>query len=447
MAKPLVAIVGRPNVGKSMLFNKIGRPAPVHRGGHPRRHPGPALRRVRVARPDLRHSWTPAASSRAPTTEILSFMRQQAEIAIQNATVIVFLCDIKTGLTAADQEVANMLLRSRQARRSGGEQDGPTGGRPTRISMSSTTWAWATPSPSPPSTATAPATCWTPASSTSPRRRTRRRRTTSSRWPSSASPTWASPPSSTAFWGRSGSSSPTWPAPPGTPWTATLKMSSGKYRLHRHRRDAEKVQGGGRHRAAISVLRATMAIDRSDVCLIMIDANEGVTEQDTKVAGHGPRGGQGLHHRGEQVGRRGEGRTRPWTGCARTVRRDLAYMTYAPILFISALTGQRVDKLFELINVCGRPGRHAHHHRHAQQPAGRRHGPGAAPHGQGPPPEDLLYDPGGHPAARTLSASATTPKLFHFSYQRYLENQIRSTFGLEGTPIRLTIRQRGDKED
>ena len=71
--------------------------------------------------------WTPAASSRAPTTQILSFMREQAEIAITNATVIVFLCDVKTGLTAADQDVANMLLRARQAGGPGGEQDGPGG--------------------------------------------------------------------------------------------------------------------------------------------------------------------------------------------------------------------------------------------------------------------------------------------------------------------------------
>ena len=112
MSKPIIAIVGRPNVGKSMLFNKLMRPAAVHRGGHPRRHPGPDLRRVRVAGPEVRLSWTPAASSPGTDDQILAFMREQAEIAIDNATVIVFVCDVKTGMTASDQEVANMLLRS-----------------------------------------------------------------------------------------------------------------------------------------------------------------------------------------------------------------------------------------------------------------------------------------------------------------------------------------------
>ena len=91
--------------------------------------------------------------------------------------------------------------------------------------MSSTTWAWGIPSRSPPSMATAPATCWTPALHTSPPRRKRKRTMTSSRWRSSASPTWGNPPSSTAFWGRSGSSSPTWRAQPGTPSTATMRTS------------------------------------------------------------------------------------------------------------------------------------------------------------------------------------------------------------------------------
>ena len=167
MMKPLVAIVGRPNVGKSMLFNKLcGRRLSIVEDT-------PGVTRDRIYAPC---EWRNRVFDLVDTggiepgtdDQILSFMREQAEIAIANATVIVFVCDIKTGMTASDQEVANMLLRS---------------GKPVVLAvnkadqMSSTTWAWATPSPSPPSTATAPATCWTPASSTS-LRRTRRKRTT-----------------------------------------------------------------------------------------------------------------------------------------------------------------------------------------------------------------------------------------------------------------------------
>ena len=127
-----------------------------------------------------------------------------------------------------------------------------------------------------------------------------------------------------------------------------------------------------------SVLRATMAIERADVCLIMIDANEGVTEQDTKVAGMAHEAGKAciiVVNKWDAVEKDGKTMDR----MREDIRRDLAYMTYAPILFISALTGQRVERLFELINVCGRPGRHAHHHRHAQQSCWPTPRPGCSP--------------------------------------------------------------------
>ena len=147
-----------------------------------------------------------------------------------------------------------------------------------------------------------------------------------------------------------------------------------------------------------SVLRATMAIERSDVCLILIDAQDGVTEQDTKVAGLAHDAGKAciiVVNKWDLVEKDGKTMDR----MREDIRRDLSYMPYAPIVFISALTGQRVGRLFELINYVRRAGVHAHHHRNAQLRPGRCPDPRAAPHGQGPPPEDLLYDPGGHPPA------------------------------------------------
>ena len=126
------------------------------------------------------------------------------------------------------------------------------------------------------------------------------------------------------------------------------------------------------------------------------------------------------------------------------IRRDLSYMTYAPIVFISALTGQRVDRLFDSSTMsmtrhpCALPPA-------CSTPCWLTPPPACSPHRQGTPSEDLLYDPDRYQAPHFV-CFCNDAKLFHFSYQRYLENQIRSTFGLEGTPVRLTIRQKSDKE-
>ena len=154
--------------------------------------------------------------------QILSFMREQAEIAIQTATVVVFVCDVKTGMTAADQEVANMLLRARKPVVLAVNKADQVGrenpdiyefynlGLGDPIAVSAVHGH---------GTGDLLDACF----QYFPPRRRRTRRTTSSRWPSSASPMWASPPWSTASWGRSGSSSAMWRAPPGTRWTVPLR--------------------------------------------------------------------------------------------------------------------------------------------------------------------------------------------------------------------------------
>ena len=109
--KPIIAIVGRPNVGKSMLFNQAHRQAAVHCGGHPRRDPGPDLRGDATGSGRKFTLIDTGGIEPRTDNQILAFMRSQAQIAIDNATVIVFLCDIKTGMTASDQEVASMLQR------------------------------------------------------------------------------------------------------------------------------------------------------------------------------------------------------------------------------------------------------------------------------------------------------------------------------------------------
>ena len=193
-----------------------------------------------------------------------------------------------------------------------------------------------------------------------------------------------------------------------------------------------------------SVLRATMAIERSDVCLIMIDANEGVTEQDTKVAGLAHEAGKAciiVVNKWDAIEK--DGRT--MDRMREEIRRDLSYMTYAPIVFISALTGQRVDRLFDLINyVCDQAA--------MRITTGMLNSVLADATARVQPPTDkgrrlkIYYMTQIGVKPPHFVCFCNDAQLFHFSYQRYLENQIRNTFGLEGTPVRLTIRQKGDKE-
>ncbi|MDY4954392.1 MAG: ribosome biogenesis GTPase Der, partial [Candidatus Onthomonas sp.] len=194
-----------------------------------------------------------------------------------------------------------------------------------------------------------------------------------------------------------------------------------------------------------SVLRATMAIDRCDVCLILIDANEGVTEQDTKVAGLAHEAGKAsiiVVNKWDSVEKDGKTMDR----MKAEVRNGLAFMTYAPILFISALTGQRVNKLFGMINhVCDQSMMRIR--------TGTLNSVLADATTRVQPPTDrgrrlkiyYMTQVGIQPP--TFVVFCNDAKLFHFSYQRYLENQIRNTFGLEGTPIRLIIRAKGEKGD
>ena len=441
MAKPLVAIVGRPNVGKSMLFNKlVGRRLSIVEDT-------PGVTRDRLyAECEWRGRTFDIVDTGGiepgTTTEILSFMRKQAEIAIANATVIVFLCDVKTGLTAADQDVANLLLRARKPvilAVNKMDQVGMT--NPDIYEFYNL--GLGTPSLSPPSTATAPGTCWTPALPIFPGRGGRR-----------------GPRPHQGGGHRQAQCGQILPHQPDfgeervivSNVAGTTRDAVDSYFENEVGKFLFIDTAGMRKKAKVSdqiekfsVLRAAMAIERSDVCLILIDANEGVTEQDTKVAGMAHESGKAciiVVNKWDAVDKDDKTMDR----MRQDIRRDLSYMTYAPIVFISALTGQRVPRLFQLIQ-------------YVNDQASMRITTGMLnslladatarvqpPHGQGAAAEDLLHDPG-RDSPPHFVCFCNDAKLFHFSYQRYLENQIRATFGLEGTPIRLTIRQKGDKED
>ena len=440
--KPIVAIVGRPNVGKSMLFNKlIGKRLSIVEDT-------PDVTRDRIYGET---EWNGRKFTLIDTggieprtdNQILEFMRDQAQIAIDNANVIVFLTDIKTGLTASDHEVANMLLRS---------------GKPIVLAVNK------------------------------------------------MDSVGAIDPDFYEFYNL-GLGDPIAVSAVHGHGTGDLldacvqyfppedeeeeeddaikvavigKPNAGKSSLVNKILGEERVivsNVAGTTRDAIdsrftndkgsfvfidtagirkkskveediekySVLRATMAIERADVCLIMIDATEGVTEQDTKVAGLAHEAGKAsiiVINKWDLV----EKDDKTMDQMKTKVRQDLAFMTYAPILFISAKTGQRVDKLFDMID-------YVSNQASIRITTGMLNNVLEDAQTRVQPPSDkgrrlkiyYMTQVGIRPPHFVIFCNDS--RLFHFSYRRYLENCIRNTFGLEGTPVIMSIRQKGDKEE
>ena len=438
--KPLVAIVGRPNVGKSMLFNKLcGQRLSIVEDT-------PGVTRDRLyAQCEWRNRVFDIVDTGGiePGTDdqILAFMREQAEIAISTATVIVFVCDVKTGMTAADQDVANMLLRSRKpvilainkvdqvGRENPDIYEFYNLGLGDPIAVSAVHGH---------GTGDLLDACF-------------------SYFPEEEEEEEEEDVIKVAVIGK-----------PNVGKSSLVNRILGVERVIVSNvagttRDAvdsyfENEQGkycfidtaGMRKKAKVedrvekfSVLRSTMAIERSDVCLIMIDAQEGVTEQDTKVAGLAHEAGKAciiVVNKWDAIEKDGKTMDR----MREDIRRDLSYMTYAPILFISAMTGQRVERLFELIN-------YVNNQAAMRITTGMLNNVLADATARVQPPTDkgrrlkIYYMTQVGIKPPHFVCFCNDARLFHFSYQRYLENQIRSTFGLEGTPVRLTVRQKGDE--
>ena len=440
MSKPIIAIVGRPNVGKSMLFNKIiGRRLSIVEDT-------PGVTRDRIYGES---DWQGRKFTLIDTggieprtdNQILAFMRSQAQIAIDNATVIVFLCDIKTGMTASDQEVASMLQRCGkpvilavnkvdQGRSSDIYEFYNLGlGDPIAVSAvhghGTGDLLDACVQYFPPEDeeeeeddAIKVAVIGKPNAGKSSlvNKILGEERVIVSNVAGTTRDAIDS-----RFTNSKGS--------------FVFIDTAGMRKKSKVEEDIEKY----------SVLRATMAIDRADVCLIMIDATEGVTEQDTKVAGMAHEAGKAsiiVVNKWDLVDKDDKTMAR----MTEDIRRDLAYMTYAPILFISAKTGQRVDKLFDMIDYVSNQATF-------RVTTGMLNTVLADAQTRVQPPTDkgrrlkiyYMTQVGVKPPHFVVFCNDR--RLFHFSYQRYLENCIRSTFGLEGTPIILSIREKGDKEE
>lgn len=193
-----------------------------------------------------------------------------------------------------------------------------------------------------------------------------------------------------------------------------------------------------------SVLRARMAVEHASVCVIMIDAQEGFTEQDSKVAGIAHEQGKACIiavNKWDAI----EKDDRTMDSYRKKLMQDFSFMSYAPIIFISAKTGQRLDRLFELIHYVD--GQNA-----MRISTGRLNDVLAAATARVQPPTDkgrrlkIYYMTQASTRPPTFVCFVNRKDLFHYSYQRYLDNQIREVFGLEGTPTRFVIREREEKK-
>ena len=443
MARPLVAIVGRPNVGKSLLFNKLtGKRTSIVEDT-------PGVTRDRIYG-DC--EWCGRSFALVDTggiepgteNDMLKFMRRQAEIGIELADAIIMVVDVRSGVTAADQDVATMLRKSRKPVALAVNKCDSIGlVNPDVYEFYSLGIGDLFETSAVHGHGTGDLLDWVLENS-----------------PVEEEQEAESDIIQVAIVGK-----------PNVGKSSLLNQILGEERVIVSNvagttRDAidsyfENETGkynlidtaGMRRKSKVddviekySNLRSISAIERADVCLILVDANEGVTEQDTKIAGLVHEAGKAaiiVVNKWDAVENK---ETNTMRDLENQVRKDLSYMLYAPVVFLSALTGQRVDKLFPMIQ-------EVYKQNTSRITTGALNSILAEATSRVQPPTDK----GRRLKIYYMTQAGTKPphfvifcndaRLFHFSYQRYLENQIREVFGLKGTPVRITIRQKGDKED
>ncbi len=439
MSKPVVAVVGRPNVGKSTLFNKlIGQRLSIV-------DDTPGVTRDRIygdCEWCNRKIMLVDTGGIEPKTDdiILKSMRAQANLAIETANVIIFVTDLTSGVTAADNDIAAMLQKS---------------GKPVVLCVNKCDSLGKTPlefyefynlglgDPIAVSSVHGHGTGdlldavyeYLPKSETDEDEEDI---------------------INVAIIGK-----------PNAGKSSLINCISGEERsivsdIAGTTRDAidTRIEKGNtvynfidtaglRRKSRVddqiekySVLRAQMAIERSNVCVIMIDGVEGFTEQDSKVAGLAMEQGKACIiavNKWDAV----EKDSTTMDDYRKKLINDFSFMTYAPIIFISAKTGQRIERLFELIKF-------VYDQNNMRISTGKLNDILADATARVQPPTDkgkrlkIYYMTQASTAPPTFVCFCNNKELFHFSYQRYLENQIRSIFGLEGTPIRFVIRERGE---
>ena len=441
MSKPTVAIIGRPNVGKSTLFNKLA----GERKSIVDDTPGVTRDRI-YAEVEWcgRTMIMTDTGGIEPKTDsmILKHMRSQAEIAIEMADVIVFMVDSRAGLTADDVEIARMLQRS---------------GKPVVVAVNKVDNIGAPPlsyyefyelgfpdDPIALSSLSGTGTgdlldailAYCPKDEAEEEEESDAVKVAVIGKPNAGKSSLVNK--------ILGANRMIVSDMPGTTRDAVdleVENEYGKYvfidtaGIRRQSKISDNIE-------KYSVLRARAAVERCDVCLIMIDASEGITEQDEKIAGIAHDAGKAsviVVNKWDKV----EKDTNTASEFTNKIYTSLSFMTYAPVIFISALTGQRLGKLFEHIN-------YVNGQATFRATTGMLNDLLNDATDRVQPPSDkgrrlkIYYMTQTAVKPTTFVIFCNNAKLFHFSYQRYIENRLRETFGFRGVPIKLIIRERGD---
>ena len=436
---PLVAVVGRPNVGKSTLFNKlVGQRISIVEDT-------PGVTRDRIYSKcewRSREFMVVDTGGIEPAADdiILSQMKKQAELAIERADVIVLVTDIRCGVTATDLDVAHMLQRS---------------GKPIVLAVNKCD-----------SLGEPPVELYEfynlglgepfPISSQHGHGTGDLLDEIFKYFPDDKTEDYDDEYIRVAVIGK-----------PNAGKSSLVNRIAGEERvivsdIAGTTRDAtdtavENENGkfvfidtaGIRRKSKVneriehySVLRAYMAVDRADVCIIMIDALEGFTEQDSKIAGYAHEQGKAsivAVNKWDAIEKNGSTMKEFQT----KLENDFSFMSYVPFVFISAKTGQRVDKLFEMI-------KQVYEKNTMRISTGMLNDVLSYAVTRVQPPSDkgkrlkIFYITQASTKPPTFVTFVNRSELFHFSYQRYIENQIRETFGLTGTPVKFIVRERGE---
>ena len=440
MAKPVIAIVGRPNVGKSTLFNKlIGERRAIVEDI-------PGVTRDRIYGETEWRGRTFSVIDTGgiePKTEdlIMAKMRMQAEIAIESADVIIFMCDVRTGLTANDHDIALMLKKSGKPVIPCINKCDSIGDLPLEFYEFYELGFASEPIAVSSIHGTGTGDLLDAVIDCIPEEAFDEEEDDSIKIAVIGKPNAGK---SSIINRIVGSERLIVSDIPGTTRDAIdthMENEYGKFTfidtagIRRQSKINDKIE-------KYSVLRAHMAVERADVCLIMIDANEGVTEQDEKIAGIAHESGKPsiiVINKWDTV-EKDNSTVNEYT---MKVREALGYMQYAPIIFVSAKTGQRVQTLFEQI-------KYVYGQSVMRITTGMLNDVLADATMRVQPPTDkgrrlkIYYMTQTSVAPPTFVLFCNNAELFHFSYQRYIENCLRDTFGFKGTPIKLVIKMKGE---
>ncbi len=442
MAKPIIAIVGRPNVGKSTLFNKlIGERRSIVEDT-------PGVTRDRIyGETEWRGRKLVIIDTGGiePKSDdiILSQMKTQAELAIETADVIIFMCDVRTGLVADDREIAVMLKKSGKPIVPCINKCDSIGALPFEfyefyelgfendpVAVSSVHGSGS-------------GDLLDACLEMLPENDGEEEDDDSIKVAVIGKPNAGKSSIINKILGTERLIVSNIPGTTRDAVDTHIENEYGKFTfidtagIRRQSKIDDKIE-------KYSVLRAHMAVERADVCLIMIDAEKGISEQDEKIAGIAHEAGKAsivVMNKWDAV----EKENSTVKTVTDRVYNALAYMTYAPLMFVSAKTGQRVVKLFEQI-------KYVYGQNVMRVPTGMLNDVLGDAMIRTQPPSDkgrrlkIYYMTQVSTAPPTFVIFCNSVELFHFSYQRYIENCLRDTFGFKGTPIRLIIRQKGDDE-